>query len=88
MAKKWIMVRITPETHARLDAVRNTLLKADESGQIILDRDDRGRVSLDQTITVLLSRHEGHKRRVRKSQAKRVSKRLADFAAHMGGEPL
>jgi hypothetical protein len=71
MARNWIMVRLTRETHAALREVRESMRTADEAGLIQLETDDRDRVSLDQVIQRLIDFRKRHAERRRRAAARR-----------------
>jgi hypothetical protein len=73
MAADWIMVRMMRSTHSELERVRASMRLGDWQGKILLVRDTRGRVSLDQVIQRLIAFREAHKARVRRSKARRRS---------------
>jgi hypothetical protein len=68
MATDWIMVRVSKATHARLLAVRESLFRAEENGQVSLDRDPRDRVSIDQIINRLIDARSAHAARRNKTR--------------------
>lgn len=74
----WIMVRLKRETHKMLDGVRDTMEIADCVGLRELERDARGRVSLDQVVRELVYFKLKHAERRRKSAAKRKQGRAAE----------
>lgn len=74
-AKRWIMVRIDPDTHRELCRVREEMETADMMKLIALDRDNRDRVSLDQIIRRLIAMRDKHAERRSRSAAKRGEKK-------------
>lgn len=60
MTDDWIMVRLRRSTRARLEEVRDSLLRAHEQGKIGLEMDTRDRVSLDQVIDILIDQRKRH----------------------------
>jgi hypothetical protein len=70
MAKDWIMVRISPDTHAALYRVRESMRRGEEQGQRELPIDNRDRVSLDAVIACLIAAYDGHAERRRRSAAR------------------
>lgn len=82
MPTDWIMVRISRETHARLEEARLSMLLGHEMGLRSLDSDDRDRVSLNQIIHILLDSRDKHAVRRKRSAATRKHRRsiAAEFA--------
>lgn len=75
MAEDWIMVRLRRLTRARLEAVRDSLLRAHEQGKIGLEMDTRSRVSLDQVIEILIDQREGHAARRKRAAGGAAARR-------------
>jgi hypothetical protein len=71
VAKNWIMVRLTPDTHEALYRVRESLRIAEEMGLVELPTDDRDRVSLNSVIARLIAMYDRHAERRRRSAARR-----------------
>jgi hypothetical protein len=66
-------IRIARSTLDALNAVRESYLRAYDRGQIILEQDARGRVSLEQVILRLIAEREDHAARRARSRRKRKS---------------
>jgi predicted RNA-binding protein with RPS1 domain len=81
MKTDWTLVKLSQETREKLEAVRDSMLVAEEMRMRTLDRDNRDRVSLDQIIRLLIEFREGHARRVRESKARRRGKRQTESEA-------
>ncbi len=68
----WTAVRVSGETKARLETLRETLLRGEQQTRAgRLDPDSRDRVGLDQVIQVLLARYDRDQERKRRSAARR-----------------
>ncbi len=90
MATDWIMIRVSRETHERLEAVRTSMLIGNEMGVRELQFDNRDRVSLDQVISELIyfrSKHADRRKRsaARRRAARRRAGQQLDQAADVGG---
>lgn len=90
MSDVWVMVRLKRATEARLREIELSLRRAYEAGQIELELDQQGRVSVNQIVEVLVDRYCGHKERSRRSargrKQKSVERRLAEVARKLGVE--
>lgn len=75
MEKDWIMVRIKRTTYARIEGARKSLLWAYEMRQKELRFDDRGRVSVDQVLNILLDLRARHASRRARALAKRRARK-------------
>lgn len=75
MARDWVMVRVQRSTLEDLERVRERLLTAYSNGQVEVEMDDRGRVSLDQVIRVLITRDRLKKIRSDRSRARKKAAR-------------
>ena len=60
---RYIMVRLDRTTHARLCAVRDSMMVGVDEGKVEFEVDSRDRVSLDQVICRLMDKREGQKKR-------------------------
>lgn len=86
MTTDWIMVRVDKQTHKLLCAIRESMLRAVENGQVALEVDSRDRVSLDQVVRRLVEARLRHaerrtaalaRRRQRAKERRQRRKRLA-----------
>jgi hypothetical protein len=71
MAKDWIMVRISRDTHRELERVRQSMLRAELMGLAQLKKDARGRFPLDEVILRLIDMRDKHAARVRRSKSRK-----------------
>jgi hypothetical protein len=86
MAKEWVMVRLTRETHAALERIRSSMEVAEEMQLVQLERDHTSHVSLNQVIERLIAMREAHAERRQRSNAARRRKPAA--AAELPAEDL
>jgi len=78
MAKDWIMVRIERTTHRELERVRQSMLIGERGRKRKLEKDSRGRFSLDQVILDLIRRFDDQRVRDRRSKSKQKGEETND----------
>ena len=68
MKTQWAMIRVSKKTHDDLVAVKDSMLRAAENGQVEFELDNNGEVSLGQVIQRLIDARKEHARRRRKAR--------------------
>jgi hypothetical protein len=85
---KWVPIRISRGTHARLEAARESMRRGADIGLRILEEDDRGKVGFDKIITILLDFRDRHAQRRRAASRRRRDKRRQDQAGLVLAEQI